>query len=456
MAVMLHSFDRYDYGNRDMVYYNDQVKEIQAEYGDGVDIGEIERSHRCEIFLEDDPEYDSKLIRSYGENALVIDFNVGESVGKICFPDQKDAFTEAKNSVVRGTILIWVFVLFAGYILMLILYFYFIRPFWELQRFAQQVAKGNLDIRLPIHRGNMFGAFTESFDLLREELAGSREREAEAERSKKELVAQLSHDIKTPVSTIKATCEVLEMKERMEQNENPGSDDMLEKIGYISKKADTIDSLISNLFHATLEELEVLEVNPVETDSRILKDLFDGVMVDDTILLKNPVPECLVYMDPLRMEQVIGNVIQNSYKYAGTKIEVSFRMTDEGDHSSRKMDDVVYSDWQEDRRLTVGTGNPGGYLQITIRDYGKGIEEEDRYKVTEKYYRGSNASGKQGSGLGLYLAKFFMEKQMGGFDCYNAQEGEITYLNDGEQAVATEGAEDRAGGFVVELYLRKV
>jgi signal transduction histidine kinase len=61
-------------------------------------------------------------------------------------------------------------------------------------------------------RHNYFGAFTESFDRMREELKLSSEREAAANRSKQELVAEISHDIKTPVATIKATCEVMEIK----------------------------------------------------------------------------------------------------------------------------------------------------------------------------------------------------------------------------------------------------
>ena len=53
-------------------------------------------------------------------------------------------------------------------------------------------------------------------------------------------------------------------------------------------------------------------------------------------------------------------------------------------------------------------------------------------QITEKFYRGSNAKGKAGSGLGLYLAKIFMEQMQGGMECYNEE------------------------GFVVELFLRKV
>jgi signal transduction histidine kinase len=85
-------------------------------------------------------------------------------------------------------------------------------PFRKLQGFARHVAAGNLDMPLEMDKGNLFGAFTESFDLMREELNKARESERLANQSKKELVASLSHDIKTPVASIKAVTEVMYIK----------------------------------------------------------------------------------------------------------------------------------------------------------------------------------------------------------------------------------------------------
>ena len=60
-------------------------------------------------------------------------------------------------------------------------------------------------------RDNIFGAFTESFDIMREELKASRKREEAAVKSRKELIAELSHDIRNPVSSIKAMVDYLEL-----------------------------------------------------------------------------------------------------------------------------------------------------------------------------------------------------------------------------------------------------
>lgn len=485
LQLMLGCFGRNDFTKRDIVYYNDLVWQIKAAYNAGMAVSDIEKEYNCEIILNDDKDYAAKLYKYYEDYGLVMDFlldditdssehdkvynkqeNLKEDkqfvIGKICFAVEKNTFYSAKENVRRSVIAIWIGLLVIGYVFIFVIYYSYIRPFHELQHFTTEIAKGNLDVALPIHKENMFGAFTESFDVMREELAASRVREAEAEKSKKELVAQLSHDIKTPVATIKATCEVLEMQEQMRLNElRHGIGEMthecltgeqqrkidtdsadkeiikikgkLEKIGFISKKSDTINELINNMFQATLEELEELVVTPEETESVIIDSFFRELSSYGNIIIDNKLPECLVYMDRLRMEQVIGNVIGNSSKYAGTDIVVSYKIIDstenekypgQRDFSGRTTDRIYRNDQ---------------YLCITVRDYGKGISDDEIYSVTEKFYRGQNSSGKQGSGLGLYLAKYFMEKQMGGFECYNHK-----------------SAGNENDGFVIELYLKKV
>ena len=97
----------------------------------------------------------------------------------------------------------------------------FVKPFQRLKHFAQRVAGGCLDLPLEMDRGNIFGAFTESFDIMRTELKQARMAEAEADAEKKELVAKLSHDIKTPVASIQAASELglaLSEGERMKEN----------------------------------------------------------------------------------------------------------------------------------------------------------------------------------------------------------------------------------------------
>ena len=257
------------------------------------------------------------------------------------------------------------------------------------------VAGGNLDTPLEMDRAHVFGAFTESFDIMREELKASREREEAAVQSRKELVAELSHDIKTPVASIKAMADVMSLTAK--------DDVERETIAAINGKADQIDRLISNLFHATLEELEQLEVNVEELASTEILH-----MIQEADYMKkvtdSDIKEVVILGDKLRLNQVISNIISNSYKYAGTEISIK---------------SYIEKGLEAERNSRVGAG----FLVIDISDKGGGVPEEELEMITEKFKRGSNSEGKDGSGLGLYISKYMMEKMGGGLVCHNNGEG---------------------------------
>ncbi|MDE6709603.1 MAG: hypothetical protein K2J76_03840, partial [Oscillospiraceae bacterium] len=145
------------------------------------------------------------------------------------------------------------------------IYFAVIKPFKKLEGFAESVAGGNLDIPLKMDRGNIFGAFTESFDIMRSELKKARLAEARANAEKKELVAKLSHDIRTPVASIKAASEVGAAISENEKNR--------QNFTHIIHKADQINTLVTNLFSATLEELQQLTVEPIARASGEISEM---------------------------------------------------------------------------------------------------------------------------------------------------------------------------------------
>lgn len=341
---------------------------------------------------------------------------------------------DGQNTMLKYVIIFWAVLLILGYTLILLVYLFEIKPVSEMENFASEIAKGNLDVPLPIHKNNMFGNFTESFDIMREELKASKERELEAEKAKREMVAELSHDLKTPVATIRATCEVLDLIyrkdiEKLEKELETRSDSIndtdkaeeeqrlsglksnLEKIGYIYNKSDMINELVGSVFRATLDDMQEIKIEPKENESVVIERYFEGLKEYGNIILDNHISECLVYMDKLRMEQVIDNIVGNSYKYAGTDIHVSF---------------------DETEMILPGKGNKTSFIKIIIRDAGPGVPEDDLPLLIEKFHRGSNAGDKQGYGLGLYLANRYMEKQGGGMEYYNDN------------------------GFVVELLVKKV
>ena len=365
----------------------------------------------------------------------VASYNAEElEIYKKIWNNLNDNMVNGQNLMLKYMVIFWAVLLVLGYTLILIVYRFEIKPVSEMENFASEIAKGNLDVPLPIHKNNMFGNFTESFDIMREELKASKERELEAEKAKREMVAELSHDLKTPVATIRATCEVLDLiyrkdieklenelkakadnfndtdKEEAEQRLS-GLKSNLEKIGYIYNKSDMINELVGSVFRATLDDMQEIRIEPKENESVTIESYFEGLKEYGNIIMDNHIPECLVYMDKLRMEQVIDNIVGNSYKYAGTDIHVSF---------------------DETEMVLPGNGNKASFIKITIRDAGPGVSEDDLPLLTEKFHRGSNAADKQGYGLGLYLANHYMEKQGGGMEYYNDN------------------------GFVVELLVKKV
>lgn len=259
------------------------------------------------------------------------------------------------------------------------------RPFARLQSFARHIAAGNLNVPLPMDREHAFGAFTESFDLMRDQLLAARRNEAEANKSKKELVASLSHDIKTPVTSIKLVSELL----LVTRAHSPAA----EKLQTIYDKAEQIDRLITDMLHATLEDLGELKVSCTEKSSTVLESMVRSSDYCGKVTM-NPIPGCLLLFDPLRMEQVIDNLINNAYKYAQTEI-------------------------------TVDSELEGHCLRLTVSDFGDGVPEEELPRLIQKYYRGSNSgpSGKNGSGLGLYISHHLMERMGGSLQYYNRPDG---------------------------------
>ena len=258
-----------------------------------------------------------------------------------------------------------------------------IKPFQELKGFAERIAGGNLDTPMEMDRHNIFGAFTESFDIMRSELKKSRKAEAKANADKRELVAKLSHDIKTPVASIKAASEVgAALTDNEKQKDN---------YVQIIRKADQINTLITNLFTAALEELKQLSVAPKDMESREIKTL----LINADYLRRTEVPdipECIIYIDKLRLQQVFDNIFANSYKYAGTNIKTE-----------------IYLD---NKRLA-----------ISIEDYGGGIDRDEVLIIKEKYRRGSNVKDVEGAGLGLYISDYFMREMKGELIVENGKNG---------------------------------
>jgi len=307
-----------------------------------------------------------------------------EVLGKIIFYNSSRALNARAGTQIVAVVAVTLTLLTIGLIgYIMYLYFVILRPFQKLEGFAKQVAAGNLDVPLEMDRHNLFGAFTESFDLMRSELHKARESEREANKSKKELVAQLSHDIKTPVASIKAVTELMHVLAQGDKEK--------ERLETISTKAEQINALITDMFHATLEELKALPVNVQEIASPKLAEIlrcsdYNGKLKPFSI------PNALILGDLLRVEQVFDNIIINAYKYAKTEIEVKAGFKDE-------------------------------FLVIEIIDFGPGVPAEEVPLLLQKFYRGTSTTEEKGYGLGLHISKYLMEEMGGALEVDNHDDG---------------------------------
>ncbi|SEW06854.1 HAMP domain-containing sensor histidine kinase [[Clostridium] fimetarium] len=393
----------------DVTKVNNVVKSIEKEFDKQQysisKTGEIDNLSYKVVYV-DDENYNSVIFDAMKSRSTVADLtsninneNETKLIGKVIFLIDDNQENRMKKDVIKLVTVAFLATLIIFYVIVGIIYVQILKPFAKMKRFAAKIAEGDLEFQLLMDKNNYFGAFTESFDMMREELMKAKQSEYKANISKKELVAELSHDIMTPVATIKAICELLQVKLRSEEDIKFGTSldrnalgETAEKIEVIYNKADVIDKLISDMFHTTLEELEMLKVNITEQPSTIITQMFMGINNFEKIHFQNSVTECLIKCDPLRLGQVIDNIISNSYKYAGTEIDVRFDMNE-----------------------------PEKILGIKVRDYGGGVDDNELPLVCEKFYRGSQETEKKssGSGLGLYLARQFMEGMGGTFDCYN-------------------------------------
>lgn len=296
-----------------------------------------------------------------------------------------DMLLQAQTRLIRASLIIFLLFCFLNFIFLLLLHNTLIKPFKSMENFAHKISIGIFDEPLPMDKQNLFGLFTQSFDIMRASLFEARKNQLNTERAKKELIASLSHDIKTPLTSIKVITEYLQA--------SVTDPCITEKLKTIEIKADQIDRLMNDMLHSALDELDELKVNITGAASGILRDLFRSS--DYLVKIRiGDIPPCMIDIDVVRMEQVIGNIIINSYKYAGTDIDVSFIIN-------------------------------GDYLQVDIADYGKGVEKEELELILAKFYRGKNAkaSQKSGEGLGLYISKKLMEKMGGGFEAFNRDNG---------------------------------
>lgn len=298
------------------------------------------------------------------------------------------AFSPEKND---NSGCIWIVFAFSGAVIsaaFVYIWFAVLRPFKKLEKYADGIAAGNFDAALDYERTNYFGKFTWAFDSMRREIVSARACEREAIENNKTVIATLSHDIKTPIASIRAYAEGLEA----------GLDSTPEKrrryLDVIMSKCDEVSRLTDDMFLHSLSDLDKLKMNKEVLEfcgfaEKAVADIGDEY---GDVRFEKPMFSVNVNADRNRLTQIFGNVITNARKYAKTDIDVA---------------------------VTRGAET----VNIHFRDHGGGIPDEDMPFIFGKFYRGRNCMAEQGSGLGLFIVKYVAEQHGGSVTLKNCADG---------------------------------
>ena len=327
-----------------------------------------------------------QLIKINEINQLINSGNTEEAKLRL---NEIDTYLRATSNTFNPTFIILSGVASILFIIIVFTYIYFsiLRPFDKLKNFASEISAGNFDLPLNYERGNYFGDFTWAFDSMRTEITKARKCEAEAIENNKTIIASLSHDIKTPIASINAYAEALEA------NIDSSYEDRVKYLNVIMRKSNEVKKLTDDLFLHSVSEMDKISFMEEKIDlNEIIINSIKDFKANTAISYKNKINNAYIFADKMRTYQIFENIINNSIKYANTNIDISLDENDE-------------------------------YYIASIRDYGTGIDDNDLPFIFEKFYRGKNATGKNGTGLGLYIVKYMIEKLNGRVELESSDKG---------------------------------
>ncbi len=257
-----------------------------------------------------------------------------------------------------------------------------LKPFHAMSNLSYELAKGNLSMPVKEEKSKLFGRFLWGMDMLREKLEDNKERELEFQKDRKTLILSLSHDIKTPLSSIELYSKALsaDLYDTREKKE--------EALQGIVRNVKEIKKYVDEIVTASREDFLNLEVvmgefylsevlNATESFYR------DKLSVIHTQFHVEEFSECLIKGDKNRLIEVLQNMMENAIKY--------------GDGKSI----CIYGEDEEDCKL------------IHVENSGCSLKEEELPNLFDSFYRGSNSQGVKGNGLGLYICKTLMRKMDG-------------------------------------------
>lgn len=296
-------------------------------------------------------------------------------------PEVEDFFKD----MIIGIVLVLILTALA---LILWIYRGVMRPLGKMQEATRRIKEGNLDFELHPEADDELGKLCADLEDMRKRLKDNAEEKLKFDRQNKELISNISHDLKTPVTTIKGYAEgimdgVADTPEKMDRY-----------VRTIYHKAVEMDTLINEL---TL--YSKIDTNRIPYNFSILSvnDYFEDCAEELSLELESTGTEfsyfnyvekdVKVIADAEQIKRVVHNIVNNSLKYMDKpKGKINLRIKDVGD-----------------------------FVQVELEDNGKGIAAKDLPNIFDRFYRtdASRNSSKGGSGIGLSIVKRILEEHGG-------------------------------------------
>lgn len=311
------------------------------------------------------------------------------SVGRLFMVYRMDQFgPEVKSMIAQLMITAVLMLMFICGSLTIWVYRSVLRPLSKLQEATRKIRDGNLDFTLDIEEDDEIGELCQDFEEMRIRLKESAEQKIQYDNENKELISNISHDLKTPITAVKGYVEgimdgVADTPEKQEKY-----------IRTIYNKANDMERLINELtFYSKIDTNRI----PYTFDHINVNAYFADCVEELSLELEeqnielayfNYVDEDVqVIADAEQIKRVINNIVSNSIKYIDKpKGYINIRVKDVGD-----------------------------FVQVEIEDNGKGIATKDLPLIFNRFYRtdASRNSSKGGSGIGLSIVKKIIEDHGG-------------------------------------------
>ena len=346
------------------------VMEIEEQKMSGEDIERLDLSKyetivKVSEFVPDESCNNDYLVEKIGDTLYRIEYRIGKSRDMLVYMN-----------------MVLFCMMFITCIVIVYVYQKILKPFHAMSDLSYELAKGNLSMPIKEEKSKLFGRFLWGMDMLREKLEDNKEKELEFQKDKKTLILSLSHDIKTPLSSIELYAKALAANLYDTQEKKS------EALQGITRNVKEIKGYVDEIVTASREDFLNLEVVMCEFYlSEVIKATqtyyADKLSVLHTEFKVADFAECLIKGDKNRLIEVLQNIMENAIKY--------------GDGKGIR----IYFEDEEECKL------------IHIENSGCNLKEEELPNLFDSFYRCSNSQGIKGNGLGLYICKTLMRKMDG-------------------------------------------